>query len=268
MDADRFDAWTQSLVGPGSRRHALRLLAGGALGGLLGLAGAGEEAAARCPRRKRTGKLCTGPAGCCSGICGCVNGQDCTCRKPTCSATDGAACVGTTGCCDGKCTAQGKCAISGGGCTPACTGGRTCENGQCVCPTGTKLCPFDPEDRCRECCIDDDCGGNLMCDHNQGSICRCSQGFDCGQGICWPCCSDDQCTASGFAKADGFYCDVETHSCRCGGGRSMCDVGPNGTKKWACVALSSNASCGFGCSSYGPCTGGRECINHECQLPA
>ena len=48
MDDRRFDALARALAAPGSRRRALRLLAGGALGGLLGLRA--EPASAAAPR--------------------------------------------------------------------------------------------------------------------------------------------------------------------------------------------------------------------------
>ena len=45
MDTDRFDDLTRSLAAPASRRRALKLFGGGALGAALGLLGRGEARA-------------------------------------------------------------------------------------------------------------------------------------------------------------------------------------------------------------------------------
>ncbi len=52
MDGERFDAIAKRLATSITRRAALRLLGGGALGA-LGLEGWANDAAARCPAYKR-----------------------------------------------------------------------------------------------------------------------------------------------------------------------------------------------------------------------
>ena len=68
MDADRFDALAKAMVARGgSRRWDLRVLGGGALGGLLRLAG--PEAAAASHFCRAPGRKCTKGSQCCSGRC-------------------------------------------------------------------------------------------------------------------------------------------------------------------------------------------------------
>lgn len=77
MHKDRFDAWTTGFAS--SRRGALRLVAGGALGAVLAQLGLGAVAAA-C---KQDGALCdkNKDQQCCSGSCRKSGGGKFRCRK-------------------------------------------------------------------------------------------------------------------------------------------------------------------------------------------
>ena len=97
MDGNRFDDATRALAAAGttSRRQALRLLAGSALGGVLVLLGRGEAAAA-C---QANGTRCKEGKQCCSGRCVRKPGTDkkvcrraigqsiCTIENDSCGAT-------------------------------------------------------------------------------------------------------------------------------------------------------------------------------------
>ena len=65
MDGQRFDGLARAMAGGAPRRGALRLLAGAALAGVLGAAGAGD-AAAGCFQK---GRRCRYDRQCCSGRC-------------------------------------------------------------------------------------------------------------------------------------------------------------------------------------------------------
>ena len=278
MDPIGFDRFTRSLTQTGSRRSALVALVAGLLAPFTPV----PDAAAK--RRKRRGKGGT-PAYRSRRDSGTRLGVEKKKHKkkskkppapvpptvpptgctPNCSGGRTCGSDGCSGSC-GSCTAPQTCGGGGtpgvcgssGTCTPtSCTGGRECKtDGTCACPTAKKLCPFDPDDRCRECCIDDDCGlgsfSGFEChfDPDLGdNICRCRSGLhDCGNGVCWPCCSDEHCVRP-TAEADGFYCDVEQHGCRCGGGKSPCYDGT----KYICTDLTTNQNCG-------------QC-GHECNAP-
>jgi hypothetical protein len=256
MDDRRFDALTRALATHGwTRRRATKVVAGGALGALSAALGFGWGVeAAGC---KPPGGKCKNGGDCCTKSCNKKKGKCRTCASGT------------------YCAAKSACIPAGDCCTDADCGGQVCQaNGTCGggggCPAGQRDCGTGNGCEVRACCTSQDCRDpNLMtCDHTQGSICVCEVGFDCGSGPCWPCCGDEQCRESRGYEGGGFYCDTQTHSCTCQGGRTMCSQTTNGTTTWSCVDLTSNASCGFDCHSYGACTDGRACINHECQFPA
>jgi hypothetical protein len=105
MDGKLFDELTLSLGAEKTRRGALRLLAGGALGAVLTRLGL-EEAAARCVR---LGGRCERSRECCAGGC---QGRRCRCGTGTKA-------------CNGRC-------IPAGQCCNGCPAGQDCQNGACV----------------------------------------------------------------------------------------------------------------------------------------
>ena len=139
MDADRFDRLARSL-GTTSRRGALRLLAGGALGSFLGLLGRGEAGAAHGEGCKRVTRRCAKDGDCCSGRC----------RRGRCRTTTNPdpACAGGDGC--------------SGGVAIWCGPGGSMD---CWCATtveGGGICNWD--NGCgAECATSADCGPNAVC---------------------------------------------------------------------------------------------------------
>ena len=182
MDADRFDRWTRHLADQSTRRAALRLLTGGALGGLLARVGL-EEAAAACTKLK-TGAVCADDPDCCSGQCSddrrpkgtepeehrcclpkgkkCKTGLQCCSRL--CNRKTGRCkcrgvlvnCSGHDQCCSGRC--------KDGSCTDPCPDGRMACNGVC-CPSGAHC----------------NAGGACVCDGTNEP--PCPQG---GKDVCCP----------------------------------------------------------------------------------
>ncbi len=183
MDPIRFDDLARSLTSGPSRRRVVAAMGSG----LIAIFGGLREPAAGKQKRKKKCKPACGPC---------------------------AACV------------KGKCKALADG--AACPSG-SCRGGACVadtgCPVGRHLCPFDDTGLCRECCKNADCrGSNMICDFTaQGSTCRCPNNQqECnGDGVCWSCCSDQQCTVYGRNPADGFICTVD-HACVCKGGTVEC----------------------------------------------
>lgn len=250
MDADRFDILTRSLTEPCTRRGLTRLLGGVTFGGPLFLLGLAEaEAKRKHKKRKKRKKKGDGQRG--------------AAPDPGITAPPGPSCTPD---CAGKTCGDDGC----GGSCGACTGG-TCEAGQCVCPSGEKVCKgacvdpyncwldelFDPE-TCR-CCkrhnepcsnIDNQCcSGICRTDPAGGDVC---EGWNGGEACTW----DGQCRAGscqdGTCFCDGDYCN--------GVCRTVC-VSP-GTRDWAtCGCCTKN---GFSCPSFMPCCSG-DCINGTCR---
>ena len=218
MDGERFDAITRRLAAGASRRGALRLLAGGALGGLLARLGP-QEAAATHAGCRHNGASCARAGQCCSGRCDSGTCRPCTkagqcpqpanpCQRAVCTGTGrcalrdkptGTACGEGQVCCGGVCTVLGTNANCGGcgeSCErtcQACTGAGTCAaaNEGAPCSDGTKFCRSGT-------CIGDDCvpvGGT------------CSNGGECCGGGCqtetWTCCA----TGNGACVEDADCCN-------------------------------------------------------------
>ena len=155
MDDTRFDALTKTLVtGAVTRRRALTLVAGTALGGLMARLGLGADAAEAAACR-RVGERCRRPANCCSGVCRGPEG------KKTCRAHD----VGT--------------------CRPElefCLTDAECNGRNCICLTttgGALFCGL-PGGECTVCERDRDC---LRLGFPSGSACVRLNGGRCA-GAC------------------------------------------------------------------------------------
>jgi hypothetical protein len=104
MDGERFDAITKAVGGTiTSRRGALRLLGGGALGGILSEVGRDAQVDAR-KRCRKVGQRCH-RHNCCSGHCGADTSGYRSCRIAACVPLGGACNgnLGNTDCCQGGC---------------------------------------------------------------------------------------------------------------------------------------------------------------------
>lgn len=178
MDADRFDRFASNVGRATTRRGALRLLAGGALGAVLsvlGLAGVGANHTG-C---RHVGKPCARKAQCCSGVC----------KGPTGAKTCRAHHVGTCQAGQDWCT-QGAAAS----CGPPCL---------CFVTTGKARFCGRPTLFCATCARDKDCQGVT----GTGSACmECAAACAEGTG-CVPHCP---CAPDGSACTVGPEC--------CGGG--------------------------------------------------
>jgi hypothetical protein len=274
MDPKRFDAIARSLTAASSRRSAL---AGLLVGFMAPLVGNAETEAKRNRRRGRGNPRQNGMArgrdsgdrvgvekkhkrhkkkpqpGCssnCAGkACGAGDGCGGVCQSGTCSS--GASCV------------KGQCLPDGGGCTPACTGGRVCQsNGTCACPPDKPHSGGYCDDTCRECCTSDDCPDRyfMECRHDLGSICVCSTGtFECN-GICQSCCADGDCAAHYRPPSNGFICNAN-HGCECQNG-SECIL-PDQSAYFCADLLNDKLNCGF----CGVNCQGWNCVAGECIPP-
>ena len=115
MDGERFDAWTRTIgAARGPRRAALRLLAGGALAGLLG-ASAREAAAQTAQACRERQQRCLSNRQCCplaggAVRCGRIGGR-CNLPEKRCCAEAGGPCRRTDcDCCrDLVCSPAGLC---------------------------------------------------------------------------------------------------------------------------------------------------------------
>ncbi|CAA9582508.1 MAG: hypothetical protein AVDCRST_MAG19-4204 [uncultured Thermomicrobiales bacterium] len=149
MDDRRFDDLARALSGgPAPRRAALRLLGGGALGGLLAVLGR-EDAAAAC---RAPSKVCARDSQCCSKRCS---------RKGRCLCTKAAHCPKPARACEVAVCAGGRCgtapAPAGTVCRPAvdaCGLTEVCDGTSRDCPADQHKpdSPFDPCPPGKYCC--------------------------------------------------------------------------------------------------------------------
>ena len=215
MDQSRFDEAVKAFARGNSRRSVIKGTAGGALAGLLALAGRSAGAAPECRRR---GDACSsseiGTQGrCCEGLrcegttagggarcigpnqCECPAGESCinfeccpnnqicggVCLDAPCSANDCEVCDTQQGACVSKCSGTQTCNTSTG----------TCEGpNQCECPAGESCINFEccPNNQvCGGVCLDAPCSANdcEVCDTQQGAcVSRCSGTQTCNNGTC------------------------------------------------------------------------------------
>jgi hypothetical protein len=239
MDAQRFDTLVRTL-GVASRRHAVRLLVGGALGGLLARFGLEEAVATHGCRH--TGANCTRPGQCCTGRCAgngtcqpCRRASQCPsppasepCKQRVCTNTGtcviknkakGTGCGGDRVCCGGACRlpeggSDGDCFASNEGCCPNLVCQETKINGAfvnaCCKPEGAS-CTADSV-----CCF-------TNCDPDTGK-CKSCQGRECDTEH--PCCpyyaEDCENGFCGGCAPKGWACSAERPCCP---GEGACEKG-------------------------------------------
>jgi hypothetical protein len=176
VDSRRFDAFAAALAERCSRRAAGRFAAGGALGGLVALAGNRAPDVAAKPKRGNAGDACRQRRQCVHPL---------ICDKRRCCVKTGGDCIADADCCSGACdgdSGQCLCPVTldqpcGGRCCNALT--ETCANDRC-CKTDGISCRRD-SDCCSGTCADGTCGGGCtgtdahFCpptpDHPQGFCC-------------------------------------------------------------------------------------------------
>jgi hypothetical protein len=183
MDADRFDSLARTLTAAGSRRRAFAAALSGGLG-LLGLASPDDAAAAR--------------SGKCKPKCG-----DCEqCKKGDCKRKNGK-----------KRCKKGKCQPLTG---PACSGGRVCQAGSCVCRSGTERCGGACVARCGAATVRNPvtCG----CCQVAGETCS----FDGANNCCSGLCPGGTCESKFSGDACTFAEQCGTGVCR--GGLCACSA--------------------------------------------
>jgi Hom_end-associated Hint len=154
MDATRFDRFATALGTSTSRRTAIKLLAGGALGAVLGGLGLEEAAAACTPagKRRRRGEAC------CPDAVG--DGRRCVCRSDDPAVT----CAGRCGIVIDNCGRQIDCGTT-------CPGRETCGGGGVP-----YMCGCTPDDRATTCAgrcgtVTGNCGQTVDCGSCGGSGC-------------------------------------------------------------------------------------------------
>ncbi len=177
------------------------------------------------------------------------------------------------GCCNGQCisvTTTYNCGFCGNVCPPTskcinqqcvgadcrhdsqCSFGQKCVQGHCQCPTGQTLCGstctqiFDDINNCGGC--GKACAPGQRCVN--GVCISCLTNSDCGNG---QVCANNQCECqAGQTLCNGTCTDITSSAEHCGGCGNLC--------QGQCI----NATC----ECNPPCTGGKECINGQCQCPA
>ncbi|MEY4545773.1 MAG: hypothetical protein RL685_1968 [Pseudomonadota bacterium] len=191
-----------------------------------------------------TGQACTGSTQCGSSVCApdasgvqrccatncattgrvCATDGSCACPNPSDVFANGACgCPsGTRSCGDARCVANNQCC-------EACTGGRTCQGGNCACPAGQQFI-------------------NGQCRLNLGAACS-STGTPCGTGLC----VDGVCCES--------TCDGLCMQCQAGSGRCVMPADDAGCGAIRCSASSS-------CQQTSDITTNRCQAVGQCKTPA
>jgi hypothetical protein len=196
--------------------------------------------------------LCCGKLEACCGDTCCPPGFVCS------DPTTGTCCLPGKSC-GSKCCGFSESCIDGF-CCPACTGGKTCVNGKCVCPSGLTDC----NGSCTRLLFNDlHCGGcDIVCPggmHCNGEgDCVCPEGLTECSGSCTSLMTNSNCGSCGNSCTGGKICSGGV--CVCPTGLTDC----GGTCKNLlfdpknCGACGS--TCGFCCS--GKC--GVNCNNGTC----
>ena len=273
MDSARFDTLTRSFSEGMTRRGLTRLVGGLTLGllhpivveakkhghaktgdhGKHGGKGKGTRKTRKHGHKK--GETGTGKTGLLDTTRESTTDAPESARAVTASATidpcrpPGDPCSRDRQCCSRKCSGTGVCR-----CTEAnpCPGSKTCQNGQCVCPDGTKDCSTG--------CVDTQinpahCGTcGVACDGGAGT---------CKNGVCATpeVCDGDDNDFDGQID-EGELCLAnkvcQDGKCVCTAGTQDCDGAGN------CESLDTDQYCG---SCNTPCTEGKVCQGGACGCP-
>ena len=197
MDSDRFDTLARSLTAP-SRRHILAALVA-ALSGSTVAVDDHQALARRKQHKHHQDRRKASPE-----HIDAEGRKKKKKKKKKASPVAAAPCVPS---CAGKVCGGDGC---GGTCGVACTGGRTCQNGTCLCPGGTELC----NDTCVAAC---GTGSELKpstctCCKSEGSSCNAPNvNNGCCSGMCRGTCSE-----SGGTCFSNAYCMGGTDTCVAG----------------------------------------------------
>ncbi|RIK46657.1 MAG: hypothetical protein DCC58_02515 [Chloroflexi bacterium] len=250
MDDRRFDDLARGLASSSSRRQALKAIGAGVVGAAFSVVGVSSATAKEkdkdkkkpdcCPKDTPTlcGRTCVDlsddPQHC--GGCGntCVPGGQCVngvCVAPACD--DSSDCPLPADPCLVAVCASGQCASA-----PRCPADATCDNGTCVCPSGTTYCE--------------------------------------SQNVCVPDCPIGLPLNPQTCQCDEHYCVSASEGCAnlpCGqrpdtGQRCYCQFTVDDEP--ACIALPSSSQCDEipPCGEGRPCDPGRVCIISDCCGPA
>jgi hypothetical protein len=146
-------------------------------------------------------------------------------------------------------------------CTPNCPSNQTCQNGRCVCLSGSGVCTLDGS--CGQCCLNSDCcngampcpGGTICLPPVNGNrICGCAPGTDsCGGQCLAPCAVARNPQTCGCCRSPGWACGGMVADPCCTG---MCNSG-------TCASLP-----GAVCTFDGQCFPPFRCRNGVCQPPS
>ncbi len=147
-----------------------------------------------------------------------------------------------------------------GACGNACTSGRSCTNGACVCPSGQTFCMASnaclnlqsDNNNCGAC--GNACGGGTSC---QMGVCRCPTGQTLCGGVCVNLSNDlANCGTCGTRCASGEVCSTVSGMTAC---RVSCPSGQQNCSG-SCVVLATDSTncgtCGTRCRTGESCTGG------------
>jgi len=217
MDPTTFDRLSQTLGAAGSRRAALRVLAGTALAAVTPTS---RRAAAQggCPPDTKLcgGVCCPLTSTCCTDNLCCLPGLKCCANGVTCVNPD------THICCDAPCLSGGCPSGSTCCCRPDGLSGGCCNEGE-VCqeqPVGPPVCVLPP-------CPD----GRSRC----GGVC-CGDGQDCQFAQCVDACPPDLTTAR--QRREGVTAEATCPQC--------------GTDEFPCLANGAFVTCCDGTCCFGP----------------
>lgn len=197
----------------------------------------------------------------CPGV-SCPAGQH---QDPTsCACIPDAPCTGCAGtCCNGSCVDTNTDTTNCGSCGAACAGGKTCQNGQCACPSNTP-------DLCNGLCTNfrydpGNCGGCSAGPNGSFFVCGGSASSPAGPNCCPNSVGQGTCTD---VSVDGLNCGACGNSCS---GGKMCQSGvcscPLGTAECngQCVNAQIDSS---NCGACGvTCGGGMACQAGACSCP-
>lgn len=247
MDGSAFDTLTKTLMTAGSRRRAL----GGVVLGVLGFLSSGsDETEAKkkscppCKKRKKGKCKANVPEG--TG-CTDTSGRGGTCQGGSCVATvvppPPESCPSGQKPCQGRCIGLLICCDD-----TDCPGGKTCQNGSCGCPAGTKLCP---DQVCRPCCVNEDCwpnranqGDGKVC-QNGTCICTVAGTRQCPNlnGRCGSCCEPSECSGGKVCTNQGL---PRPFACECDRFNTNANVDCGGK----CIPASCGSqACGANCTN-------------------